>query len=131
MAKALSKTQKKLDKTIRLALTDVCEQALEEIAGFTWLTHQVNYANFPASLFITCVFESNSDLSDATAGGHTHNIQQRIQAKLLKAGVKLKRADSQILFDSEENCSEQHDGNWQLRLETRKERAVSKGHPGH
>ena len=102
MAKPQSKTQKKLDNNVRLALTDACEQFLEEIVGFQWLTHQANYSNFPASLLITCVFDTNASQQQACQNGDSSKIQNLIQAKLLKKGVKLESAKQQITFDSEE-----------------------------
>jgi len=48
--KGMRKTDKKRDNTLRLALTEVCDIALKDIAGFQWLTHCVNYSNFPQSL---------------------------------------------------------------------------------
>jgi hypothetical protein len=102
MTKPKSKTQKKIDNNIRLALTDSCEQFLEGIAGFQWLTHQADYANFPASLLITCVFDTNKSQQQAFQNGNSSRMQNLIQAKLLKAGVKLKSPKQQIIFENEE-----------------------------
>ncbi|HCC80946.1 MAG TPA: Fis family transcriptional regulator, partial [Methylophaga sp.] len=43
----MRKTDKKIDNELRLKLTDVCEQGLKNIAGFQWLTHLVNYDDYP------------------------------------------------------------------------------------
>ena len=55
----MRKTDKKIDNNIRNVLNKVCEQALIEVNGFVWLTHQVNYDKFPASLSVICVFDLN------------------------------------------------------------------------
>jgi hypothetical protein len=102
MAKPKSKTQKKIDNNVRLALTDACEQFLEDIVGFQWLTHEANYSNFPASLMVTCVFDTDKNHQQACQNGHSVKMQNLIQAKLLKTGVKLKSPKQQIIFESEE-----------------------------
>lgn len=102
MAKPQSKTQKKIDHNIRLALTGACELFLDAIPGFQWLTHEANYSNFPTSLLITCVFDTNKSQQLACQKGDSRKMQQLIQAKLLKIGVKLKAPKRQIIFDSEE-----------------------------
>jgi hypothetical protein len=101
MAKPKSKTQKKIDNNVRLALTDACEQFLEDIVGFQWLTHEANYRSFPASLLITCVFDTDENHQQACQNGHSVKMQNLIQAKLLKTGVKLKSPKQQIIFESE------------------------------
>lgn len=129
MAKALSKTQKKTDNTIRHALTDVCEHALKDIHGFEWLTHHADYSNFPASLLITCVFRSDDEITSADGEGSLDTMRKNIQKRLLKAGIVLKKLDQQVMFDSEEACAAQHDGNWAVRLASRTGRAVAKNRP--
>lgn len=103
MSKPQSKTQKRIDNTIRLALTDACEQFLETTPGFVWLTHQANYSDFPASLMITCVFDTGVSQQQAGENGGTKEMQKLIQAKLLKIGVKLKAPKQQIIFDNEQS----------------------------
>ena len=127
MAKPKSKTEKKIDNNIRLALTDACEQFLQDIAGFQWLTHQANYSNFPASLLICCVFDTDESQQQAFANGHSHTMQKLIQSKLLKIGVKLKSLPQQITFDSEQACSQQHNCDWAARLASRELRSTAKG----
>lgn len=119
-----SKTQKKTDNKIRIALTKVCEQALEDIDGFKWLTHQANYANFPASLLITCIFETDSSLALAQQQGSTADIQKRIQAILLKTGILFKGLERQVIFDTEEACIREDDHDWVQRLTKQYGRAV-------
>ena len=97
-----TKTQKKIDNNVRLALTDACEQFLEDITGFQWLTHQANFNNFPDSLLITCVFDTDANQQQARENGDSGKMQYLIQAELLKKEVELKAAKQQIIFDSEE-----------------------------
>ncbi len=125
MAKPQSKTEKKIDNNVRLALTSSCEQFLEDVPGFLWLTHQANYTNFPASLLITCVFNTEESGQDADETA----IHKLIQSKLLKIGVKLKAPKLQVIFDSEEACNLENDGNWAERFEGRRKRSVARNRP--
>ncbi len=125
MTKAKSKTEKKIDNNIRLALTSACEQFLEDIPGFLWLTHQANYTNFPDSLLISCIFDTEDSHQKADA----QKIYKLIHAKLLKIGVKLKAPEQQVMFDSEEACTQENDGNWAIRFDSRKHRALGRNRP--
>ena len=101
MAKSLSKTQKKIDNNVRLALTDACELFLDSISGFQWLTHQADYSNFPASLLITCMFDIDESQQQACQNGDLTKMQNFIQVRLLNVGVKLKVLKQQVVFDNE------------------------------
>lgn len=116
MAKPKSKTQKKIDNTICKALTEACSIFLAEVEGFEWLTHRVNYTNFPASLIVTCVFDTKANQQQAESAAECLTMQKQIQAKLLKVGVKFKVLSRQVVFDNEQACLEGHEGDWELRL---------------
>lgn len=131
MPKPQSKTQKKIDHGIRLALANLCDQWLEELPGFQWLTHQADYANFPASLLITCVFDQEASFQQIQQDGADQALRQRIQQTLIKLGVVLKNREQQIIFDDEQSCAAEHDGNWARRLEARKGRAVPRNRPNN
>ncbi|MFA0569912.1 MAG: Fis family transcriptional regulator [Vibrio gallaecicus] len=112
----MTKTEKKLDKQIREILTDVCDSATETIQGFEWLTHAVNYSRFPASLKITCVFNTIQNLEQYRASNSQNDIQNLIFDSLKSAGIILPKAEKQIQFDTEEACEVMHGGNWARRL---------------
>ncbi|MDG1753216.1 MAG: Fis family transcriptional regulator [Thalassotalea sp.] len=112
----LTKTTQKLDNNICKALTIACENSLHEIAGFCWLTHRANYTNFPASLIVTCVFNTEEDIEIMKANDLAKGFQQDIQKQLLKIGVILKNINQSIHFDSEEACEKHHQGQWNERL---------------
>lgn len=105
MAKPKSKTQKKIDNHVRLVLHDACEHFLAGTPGFQWLTHEANYSSFPASLVITCVFDTQGSWQQACQNGDSSNMQKHIQAKLLKIGIKLKTPKQQVVFKSEKTPS--------------------------
>ncbi|BCD96943.1 Fis family transcriptional regulator [Marinagarivorans cellulosilyticus] len=129
MAKAQSKTQKRTDNNIRLALIAVCEQSLKDIPGFKWLTHQVDFTNFPASLLVTCIFETQEQLTQAEQNLHTQQMQNNVQAKLFKIGVKVSSPKNQVVFDTEEACTQEHEGDWKTRLASKKGRALARNRP--
>ena len=112
----MRKSDKKIDNQIIKVLTDVCQSALEDIDGFVWLTHSVNFDKFPQSLKITCVFDTNAQLADAIASGNDKGLVFSIAASLAAINIKLNNTKKQITLDSEENCTLQHQGNWRQRL---------------
>ncbi|MDO6527889.1 Fis family transcriptional regulator [Motilimonas sp. 1_MG-2023] len=112
----MKKSDKKIEQQIVTALTQVCDQALAKVAGFEWLTHSVNYQQVSSSLLVTCVFSEQEQLRQCLADEQDALFQQWIVQALAKQGIKLKNAKSQVQFDSESACAEQHGGNWGKRL---------------
>ncbi|MCB2426791.1 Fis family transcriptional regulator [Methylophaga pinxianii] len=112
----MRKTDKKIDNELRLRLTDVCEQALKDIAGFQWLTHLVNYDDFPNSLMVVCVFDTNENLNSYLRSDDSQALISLISSEFRTMHIKLKRLVEHISYDTEEDCLRQHNGNWALRL---------------
>ncbi|MEW6984144.1 Fis family transcriptional regulator [Colwelliaceae bacterium 6471] len=112
----MRKTDKKIDNQLRQVLTDVCEIALKSIAGFQWLTHLVNYSDFPNSLNVVCIFDTNENLDNYLQSNSNQALQLLIQTELQKMNIKFKNIAKHISYDTEANCDEQHDGNWAVRL---------------
>lgn len=112
----MRKTDKKIDNNLRVALTEVCEKALEEVTGFKWLTHTVNYARFPESLKITCVFETNADLAKAKATQDDERLIRFIKEELAEINLDLKNIKQHITFDTEETAHSKQRGKEKQRL---------------
>ncbi|AFI83781.1 hypothetical protein [Methylophaga nitratireducenticrescens] len=112
----MRKTDKKIDNELRLKLTYVCEQALKDIAGFQWLTHLVNYDDYPNSLMVVCVFDTNENLNNYLQSDDSQTLISLIQSEFKTMDIKLKRIVDHVSYDTEENCLQQHNGNWALRL---------------
>ncbi|MBA6416531.1 Fis family transcriptional regulator [Colwellia sp. 6M3] len=112
----MRKSDKKLDNQIVKALTQVCHSALEDIDGFEWLTHTVNFDNFPESLKVVCIFDRNAKLAHYLKSDNKDSLTLMITKSLVDIGVELKNAQNQIELDSEENCTLYHGGNWRKRL---------------
>lgn len=112
----MRKTDRKIDNQLRLVLTDVCEITLKEINGFQWLTHLVNYSNFPKSLKVVCVFDTNENLAYFMSKDSKKELTSLIQVKLHEVDIKVKNIIDHILYDTEENCEKEHNGKWADRL---------------
>lgn len=112
----LSKTNQKIDNNVCKALTIACESSLHEVAGFAWLTHRANYTNFPGSLVVTCVFNTDEEITAMKALQQDELLRAAIQKQLLKIGVVVKNIKHCVRFDSEQACDRQHDGQWADRL---------------
>lgn len=118
----MRKTDKKMDNSIRLVLTEVCERALQEHKGFLWLTHLVNYNQFPNSLKIVCIFDTDDHLQAFLNSSGKASLHQDIIRSLKLINIPLnsspKLQEHLVCYDTEEKCLNQHNGNWALRLET-------------
>jgi hypothetical protein len=115
----LSKTNQKIDNNVCKALTIACESSLHDVAGFVWLTHRANYTNFPASLVITCVFNTEEEIEAMKTLQQDETMMATIQKQLLKVGVVVKNIKKSVHFDSEQACQAKHDGRWDDRLALR------------
>ncbi|EAS45104.1 Fis family transcriptional regulator [Photobacterium profundum] len=112
----MRKTDKKIDNAIRNELIEVCDIALISVDGFQWLTHEVNYDRFPASLKVVCVFNTDAQLLALKQQEQDVFLRNLIKTHLNKVNVVLKDVRGQVQFDSEEACERSHGGKWVLRL---------------
>ena len=116
MSKLTKKQIKQTEKQIIASLTQVCHQAQVKVKGFEWLTHLVDYDNLTKSLIIVCIFDSQENLKKAEDNQMLNQMNMWIVASLAKLNIRLHKPASQIRFDSEQACNEQHQGNWERRL---------------
>ena len=112
----MRKTDRKLENQLRLVLTDVCETALKEFAGFQWLTHLVNFAKFPETLKVVCVFDTNENLNNFMETKSNLEMSALIQTRFVAKGISLKKMANHITYDTEENCKKNNNGKWADRL---------------
>lgn len=94
----MRKSDKKIDNKLRKALTEICDFALQHSDGYQWITHSVNFQQFPESLIITCIFSDQQSADHAEQQGTLFSM---IQQKLQDASVDLKQSTKQIRFESE------------------------------
>ena len=98
MNKTMRKTDKKIENQLRQSLTEVCHFALENIEGYQWITHKVNYDSFPNSLQIICAFMSQSDIDELKRSQQDRMLKENIEKQLAGINIKLKNADKQITY---------------------------------
>ena len=112
----MRKTDKKIENQLRVVLTDVCEYMLERIEGFQWLTHFANYSDFPKSLKVVLIFDSNKNLERFSSQSIKGEVIKQVDEKLSGIGVKLKNIKFHVAFDTQENCEQENGGNWNKRF---------------
>jgi hypothetical protein len=115
----MKKTDKKHERDLSLALTKVCDDALKSVPGFAWITHFVNYGDFPRSLIVVCVFETDEQLRMALATQANEQLSAVIEEELQVIGIELRDQRRQLRFDTEEACERDNQGNWQQRYQSR------------
>lgn len=112
----MRKSDKKIENQLRITLTEVCETALKDFVGFEWLTHLVDHNNFPNSLKVVCVFDTNDNLSRFIESDSNQKLSSLIQKKFFEKSIVLKNINNHIAYDTEENCKNTSNGNWADRL---------------
>ena len=114
----MRKTDKKLEKNLVCVLTEVCEIGYKPVDGFEWLTHLVDYSNFPESLQVICIFDSKLSMLNFLANKEKQkNLEGLVQAKLLEVDIRINKIAKHIGYDTQEQCEKEHQGNWAKRLE--------------
>jgi hypothetical protein len=108
----MKKNEKKIDKAIVKVLTEACNIAEQNYNGFSWLTHFVSFSNFPDSLCVICIFDTNEQLEQTDMA----ELRLLIKEKLLSININIKDLHRQVNFDTEENCNSEHHGNWNQRF---------------
>ena len=108
--------QAHIERRLVATLTEACETAKAQIVGFVWLTHEVDYAEFPASLRIVWVFDTEAHKNQALAAGQGECMVELTAIALDEADVLLSPVAAHVQFDSEEQCQRANAGNWPQRL---------------
>ena len=108
----MRKTDKKIDNALIAVLTEVCDIAQKDYDGFKWLTHFANYNNFPGSLSVVCIFDTNQQLKKADVNG----LRLLINEKLLSIDININDMRRHVNFDTEENCNNENSGKWNERF---------------
>jgi hypothetical protein len=112
----MKKSDKKIENNLVKSLTAVCTELLDQAQGFTWLTHTVNYADFPRSLRVICVFNTRDELLAVKNSEQYTDILRLVKASLASVSIPMNDASKQVVFDCEEACTKQHNGRWAQRL---------------
>lgn len=94
----MRKSDKKIDNSIRQALTELCENHLKDLSGFCWITHTVNYQQFPKSLYITCVFDEQHSLTQFLQSEQHIQVEQRIYKALSQININTKAHKKLVIY---------------------------------
>ena len=96
----MKKTDKKREKSIVQGLTRVCEIAKNEVSGFEWLTHTIDYDDFPNSLMVNCIFTSDESIKQVIDSGQDEAIFKLIYDELVLIDINVKDISSRVTFDA-------------------------------
>ncbi|MCU1749810.1 hypothetical protein [Pseudomonas sp. 6D_7.1_Bac1] len=108
--------QARIERRLVATLTEACETAKAEMTGFSWLTHEVDYTAFPASLRVTWVFDTLANKSQALASGQGERMVALTAVAFSEADILVSPVSAHVQFDTEEECQRVNAGNWQQRL---------------
>ncbi len=112
----MKKSDKKTESLLIKALKNSCETALSNIEGFQWLTHFANLSNFPKSLLVVCIFDTNENKCKMIASNKQAYLHSLIDENLHAVGIVLKDIQSHVRLDTEEDCSIDNNGKWNERF---------------
>ncbi|MCI3945217.1 hypothetical protein BW686_12670 [Pseudomonas syringae] len=108
--------QARAERQLVTALTQACETAKSEMPGFRWLTHEVDYAAFPASLQVVWVFDTQAEKQAALACGLGERMIELTAAAFEEAQVSVSSISAHVHVDCEEQCHFENGGDWQQRI---------------
>jgi len=92
-----SAVERELIRTLTLA----CEAAKSEIVGFQWLTHEVDYEQFPQSLVVTWVFDSEANKARALACADKARMLALTLAAFDEVGISVSTIADHVAFSIE------------------------------
>ncbi len=96
----MKKTDKKREKSIVQGLTRVCEIAKNEVSSFEWLTHTIDYDDFPNSLMVHCIFTSDESIRQVIDSGQDEAIFKLICDELVLIDINFKDISNRVTFDT-------------------------------
>jgi hypothetical protein len=108
--------QSRIERRLAATLTEACETAKAQIPGFAWLTHDVDYQNFPNSLRVIWIFASQAEQKRAIAEGQERWMLELTATALQSADIQLEPLTAHVHVDNEQACQRKDAGNWQQRL---------------
>ncbi|MFY8272825.1 hypothetical protein AAEU32_01670 [Pseudoalteromonas sp. SSDWG2] len=96
----MTKTDKKRDKQLRELLTQVCESHCKSIAGFSWLTHRIDWKSPHKTFTLTVVFEHPDDLATFIQSNDRAALERLVKNKIKALGVDIKEP-RQFIYQSQ------------------------------
>ncbi|NRA61497.1 MAG: Fis family transcriptional regulator [Psychrobium sp.] len=93
----MKKSDKKIANALRKALTYVCEELEDSVEGFSWLTDEVNYDQYPKSLVVILMFET-SEMATAAKSEQAPFIHSTLEKYLTPLDPKFKQHKPRVVF---------------------------------
>ncbi|HBZ93652.1 MAG TPA: hypothetical protein DEO91_08075 [Pseudomonas sp.] len=90
-----------IERELIRALTLACETAKSEVVGFQWLTHDVDYEQFPQSLVVTWVFDTEANKARALASADKARMLALTLAAFDEVGISVARIADHVAFSVE------------------------------
>jgi hypothetical protein len=98
----MKKTDKKREKSIVQGLTRACEIIKNEVGSFEWLTHTIDYNDFPNSLMVHCIFTSDVGIKQVIDSGQDEIIFKLIYDEFVLIDINFKTISNRVTFDTKE-----------------------------
>lgn len=94
-----------IERELVRTLTRACETAKYEIDGFVWLTHEVDYQQFPQSLRVIWMFDSEASLQLAASGPGRARMLELTQAAFDEIGISVSQIAAHVSWRREPAAS--------------------------
>lgn len=94
----MKKTHKKIENNLHKRLTIACENIKDLTPSLSWLTHNVNYDNFPQSLSINCYIINKESINLIENSNLDLMIKQIIKNQLKLIGIDNFNVNKQIIY---------------------------------
>jgi hypothetical protein len=104
------------ERQLVVSLTQACETGKSELVGFCWLTHRLDDQQFPSSLMVVWIFDTQANRDKALANGQGERMLELTAEAFSQADICVSPVSAHLDFDSEEQCQRADAGNWQQRL---------------
>ena len=108
----MKKSDRKTENQIVKALNAVCDTLTDDVEGFCWLTHFVNYANVLQSLRVVVVFDTDQALSNAESSGLRKSISALVLEQLENNMICVANSSKTVSFDSEMQGADVNNTYW-------------------
>lgn len=91
-----------IERELIRTLTIACETAKSEIVGFQWLTHDVDYEQFPQSLVVTWMFDSEASKTRALASPDKARMLALTLVAFDEVGISVSSVAAHVAFSVEQ-----------------------------
>lgn len=116
---AMNPDQQETADRLIAALKRAMDTARPEVPGLLRLVPLAEGYLDPANIHVIWIFDSRACLARALESGCARLLYQLTATALREARMQVDNIDVNVHFDSEEDCQQENQGNWQSRLSIR------------